>query len=295
MERSAFRTGARSSRRRALNASQSPDWARRSTDCGWPPPRDRIGVMKGLTGPNLRRGASLLLSGLALALALASQANAASGTWERAWGKGVNGGGVFGVCTVAASCLAGTNGGLGGEMNAAEDVATDAAGYVYVVDSFNNRIQKFDSSGNFLRAWGKDVVQSGKAGDLGTGFEICTVAADCQIGLSGGLGGEMNLPRGIVVDGAGNVYVADRYNYRIQKFDSNGTFERTWGKGVNMTTPGNLCTAASGNTCQIGTSGGGAGEFNAPKGVAIGLGGSVYVADTDNHRIQKFDPNGTFE
>ena len=56
-------------------------------------------------------------------------------------------------------------------------MATDAAGNVYVGDSSNNRIQKFNSSGTFLLAWGKDVDQTG-----GTGAEICTVAASCKTG-----------------------------------------------------------------------------------------------------------------
>src|SRR5262245_14860310 len=96
----------------------------------------------------------LPVAAVALGLGAAAPAQAADGTWERAWGKNVNGGGVFGVCTVAASCLAGSTGALGGENNGPGAVATDAAGNVYFADSNNNRIQKFDSSGNWLRAWG---------------------------------------------------------------------------------------------------------------------------------------------
>ena len=39
----------------------------------------------------------------------------------------------------------------------------------------------------------------------GTGFQICTVAANCQAGTVGGLGGELNNPVGVAVDGSGNV------------------------------------------------------------------------------------------
>jgi hypothetical protein len=315
------------------------------------------------------RGAGLLLAGLAAVvgiLTLAPSAGAAAGTFDRAWGKNVNGGGVFGICTVAANCLAGSVGGLGGEMNNPASVATDAAGNVYladtnnhriqkfdsagtfertwgkavnmttggnlctaasgntcqagstgglggemefsrgvatdgagnvyVVDQNNNRIQKFNSAGTFERAWGENVIQEGMPGDTAAdGFEICTAAADCQAGTDGGLGGEMNFPTGVATDGASNVYLADESNHRIQKFNSSGTFERTWGKAVNMTTGGNLCTAASGNTCQAGSTGGLGGEMNGPLGVATDAAGNVYLADESNHRIQKFDSSGTFE
>jgi len=53
--------------------------------------------------------------------------------------------------------------------------------------------------------------------------------------------------------------------YRIQKFDSNGSFLTAWG-----------------------SAGSGDGQFNSPGGVAVEGGGSVYVADAGNYRIQKF-------
>jgi len=78
-----------------------------------------------------------------VALALAAPAGASDGTWDRAWGKNVNGGGVFGICTAASSCLAGTTGGLGGEMNLPYGITTDSAGKLYVTEFINNRVQKF--------------------------------------------------------------------------------------------------------------------------------------------------------
>jgi hypothetical protein len=148
-----------------------------------------------------------------------------SGAFDRAWGKDVNGGGVFGVCTTASSCMAGGFGGLGGEMDFGSGVATDASGNVYVADSSNDRAQKFASFGAWNRAWGKNVNGGGV-------FGVCTVASSCQAGSTGGLGGEMEFPTGVGTDAAGNVYVADRNNQRIQKFDSSGAFERAWGNNV---------------------------------------------------------------
>src|SRR6266511_2244444 len=159
--------------------------------------RARTAHTVGITGQIAQRLAgtcalAALLAAVAVAptLVLAGPSQAASGTWDRAWGKDVNGGGVFGVCTVAAFCLTGMPGGLGGEMNGPAGVATDAGGNVYIADVNNHRIQKFDSSGAWDRAWGKNV-------DGGGVFGVCTVAASCLAGTAGGLGGEMNRPTGV--------------------------------------------------------------------------------------------------
>jgi len=154
------------------------------------------------------------------ALALAVAAPAQSDTSAPTPGTG------FEICTVAASCKTGWGfGEFGGDVSSVADVATDGAGNVYVVDW--DRAQKFDSSGNWERAWGKDVVAGG-----GTGFEVCTVALNCKRGEFGQLGGELTYPGAIAADGAGNVYVIDIIGNRIQKFDSSGNWERTWGKDV---------------------------------------------------------------
>jgi len=247
----------------------------------------------------LRRGKlGCAVSGLWVclaALALAAPAHAASGTWERTWGMDVDVIGVTGfeVCTVAASCQAGLIGVQGGELSTPEGVAADGAGNVYVSDLSNKRIQKFDSAGNFQRAWGKDVVTGG-----GTGFEVCTAAASCQAGSTGGLGGELSSPAGVAADAAGNVYVADISNSRIQKFDSAGNFQRAWGKDVDTGggTDFEVCTVAA--SCKAGSPLGGlGGELVSPDGVAADAAGSVYVADFSfsNSRIQKFDSAGNFQ
>ncbi len=80
-------------------------------------------------------------------------------------------------------------------------IAVDGSGNVYVVDTNNNRIQKFDGTGAFLTTWG-----SPGPGD-----------------------GQFDSPTGVAVDGSGNVYVTDRNNNRIQKFNGTGTFLMKWG------------------------------------------------------------------
>jgi DNA-binding beta-propeller fold protein YncE len=157
----------------------------------------------------------------------------------------------------------GSDGTAEGQFGSPVGVATDASGNVYVADSATERIQKFDSNGQFLRMWGWGVDTGAAA------FEICT--STCQVGFSGTGDGQFNSPRGIGIDAAGNVYVSDTNNDRVQKFDSNGNFITKWG------------TAGTGN-----------GQLNEPDGIAPDAAGNVYVADQFNDRVQQFDANGNF-
>jgi len=169
-------------------------------------------------------------------------------------------------------------------------VAADAFGNVYVADTGNNRIQKFDSSGTYLTPWGS----------LGTGE------------------GQLNSPQGLAVDSSGYVYIADTNNNRIQKFDSSGTYLTPWGslgtgegqfnspQGLAVDSSGNIYVADTGNgriqkfdssgtfSAQWGSQGSGEGQFDAPRGIAVDSSGYVYIADTNNNRIQKFDSSGTY-
>ncbi|HET7120876.1 MAG TPA: hypothetical protein VFI17_06450, partial [Solirubrobacterales bacterium] len=83
-------------------------------------------------------------------------------------------------------------------------------------------------------------------------------------------------------------------NFRVQRFDADGEFVSMFGREVNKTTNGNVCTAVSGDTCGVGLEGSGSGEFsNAAKSIAVGDDGTVYVGDTN--RIEEFEPSGAFK
>jgi DNA-binding beta-propeller fold protein YncE len=82
---------------------------------------------------------------------------------------------------------------------------------------------------------------------------------------------QFNQPEGVQVGSAGNVYVVDESNDRIQKFTNTGTLIRTWG------------TLGTGN-----------GQFDGPNGIALDSSGNVYVTDFGNNRVQKFENDGTF-
>ena len=185
--------------------------------------------------------------------------------------------------------LVATWGSLGaddGRFNNPTGIAVDGEGNVYVADTRNDRIQKFDNTGAFLLKWG-----TRGSGD-----------------------GEFYSPQDIALDADGNVYVVD--NSRIQVFDSSGTFIRKWGSygtgEEQLQYPRSIAFDADGNAYVIagsvikkfdsegnfltawGALGTYDGEFNNPTDVAVDGAGNVYVADCYNDRIQKFNSNGGF-
>jgi uncharacterized protein (TIGR03663 family) len=98
-----------------------------------------------------------------------------------------------------------------------------------------------------------------------------------QWGSTGAAQGQLNEPWDVAVDESGQVYVADTWNHRIQVFDGEGNFLRSW--GFFGTTDGQL---------------GQQGVFWGPRSIAIDGEGNLYVSDTGNKRVQKFDAQGTF-
>jgi streptogramin lyase len=118
--------------------------------------------------------------------------------------------------------------------------------FAYVVDSMGNRVAVFDAdSYRFLRYVGKpknmDALEPGV-------FER---------------------PTNVALDSEGNVYISDTFNARVQVFDADGTFLRTWGK------PGST-----------------AGYFMRPKGIAVDADDHVYVVDSEFNNVQVFDTEG---
>jgi len=105
------------------------------------------------------------------------------------------------------------------------------------------------------------------------------LVADRIIGSAGSEPGQFKRQRDLAVAPDGSIYVADTENNRIQHFDPQGNLLNAWGSFGAGTDANNPAPG---------------GVFNEPWGIAVGPDGSVYVADTWNNRIQKFDPEGTF-
>jgi DNA-binding beta-propeller fold protein YncE len=129
-----------------------------------------------------------------------------------------------------------------GQLANPQDVAVDnSSGDLYVADTGNHRVVKFDSAGNFISAWGWGVSDGNAAS------EVCT--SSCQPGIAGSGAGQFTTPTFIEVDNsaspsAGDVYVADTADNVVQKFDPSGNLITSWGTNGATTHSGGIAGVA---------------------------------------------------
>jgi predicted membrane-bound mannosyltransferase/DNA-binding beta-propeller fold protein YncE len=105
---------------------------------------------------------------------------------------------------------------------------------------------------------------------------MTTLSAGVQFGGPGEAPGQLSGPRGLAIAPSGELYVADAMNHRVQRFSADGLLLGEWGT---------FAAAPEGGEAPPGT-------FNEPWDVAVGPDGTVYVADTWNHRVQRFTADG---
>ena len=180
------------------------------------------------------------------------------------------------------------------ELSYPTGIALSPTGHVYVADTDNHRIVRFDATGDYVSAFGSK----------GTGP------------------GQFNQPAGVAVAPDGNVVVADTLNHRVQKFTAGGTHLATWqpadpdrlyfpngiavgpGDVVYVTNTGDpmvespperiVKLRASDGTVVGSVGGSGEGRLSYPRTVAVDPAGTTYVGD-DLQRVLRFSPDGTFE
>jgi uncharacterized protein (TIGR03437 family) len=142
------------------------------------------------------------------------------------------------------------DGGPGGvaSVHAPQAVAVDGSGNTLVADTGNQRIRRISPDGTI-----RTVAGSGTRGFSGDGGQAASA--------------ELNLPAGVAVDGAGNIYVADTGNNRLRA----------------ISPLGNIFTVAGNGTDSV---------FSAPQGVAVDAAGDLFIADTGHNLIREIPSGG---
>ena len=201
-------------------------------------------------------------------------------------------------------------------LGRAEAIAVDAGGNIYYADSVNQRIRKITTAGIISTVVGNGI--EGYSGDGGPATSaslnypvgltldssgniyiadannsrvrkvtpagiISTIAGNGQEGFSGDGGSatsaELNLPSDVLIDGAGNLYIADAGNNRIRKVTPSGTISTIAGIANNG-------FAGDGGPAVQAT-------LNYPWGLALDATGNLYVSEDSNSRVRKITGVGT--
>jgi sugar lactone lactonase YvrE len=146
-------------------------------------------------------------------------------------------------------------------LNSPQGLAFDKAGNLYIAESGANRIRKLSTDGTMTTVAGNGTA--GYAGDGGPAINA-----------------QLNHPTGIAIDSAGNLYIADRGNYRIRMVSAGGIINTVAGNG--QTGPYNLGDGGQATNAQI----------SFAESVAVDSHGDLYIADRMNGRVRMVDSNG---
>ena len=137
-------------------------------------------------------------------------------------------------------------------------IAVDGAGNLYIADSMNERIRRVDPTGTITT-----VAGTGIGGIEGNGGPATSA--------------QLAFPTAVAVDPAGNLYIAE-YGNIVRRVDTHG---------VITTIAGTLLPGYDGDDKPAASA-----RLSKPSGVAVDAIGNVYIADTDNNRVRRVDPDG---
>jgi RHS repeat-associated protein len=170
----------------------------------------------------------------------------------------------------------------GGTLNHPQGIAFDSSGDMYIADTWDSRIEEIPVTSK--TQWGVSM----------TAGRMYTVAG--QANGTSGTGGDggaptsayLNAPASVAFDSSGNMYIADGGNNRVQEIYESGS---TWGETM---TAGDIYTVAGNASGTSGISGdGGASRYAYlwnPTSVSTDSSGNVYIADSNNNRVQGMAP-----
>ncbi|HEY6424868.1 MAG TPA: protein kinase [Pseudonocardiaceae bacterium] len=144
-------------------------------------------------------------------------------------------------------------------LNGPHFADVDKDGRLYIADSGNHRIRRVEQGGTITT-----IAGNGRPGYSGDGG----LATDAQL----------NYPGNLVVDPAGNVYIADSENHRVRKVTPDGKITTIAGLGGGSFSGDNGPAKAA--------------DLRFPEGLALGSDGSLYVGESGNDRIRRIDPAG---
>ncbi|MGD0499911.1 MAG: putative Ig domain-containing protein [Bryobacteraceae bacterium] len=148
---------------------------------------------------------------------------------------------------------------INAQLSSPSRVALDRSGNLYVADLGNNRVRKISTSGIITT-----VAGTGTSGNLGDG--------------GAAMSAQLARPEGIVLDGSGNLYIADSDNNRIRKVSPSGTITTVAGSGT---------ASYSGDGGQAASAG-----LWSPSGIAVDGSGALYIADRGNNCVRRVSPSG---
>jgi DNA-binding beta-propeller fold protein YncE len=169
-------------------------------------------------------------------------------------------------------------------------VAVGSTGATYAVDRLNQRVEQFSATGAYVNDTGSRGVSVGKfswpeavavapdgsvwVGDTRNGrlqhYTATLTKRPTVVGATGSGLGQFNYIEGVTVAANGTVWIADTKNNRIQSY-----------------------SPTTGVFTAYGTKGSGPGQFSLPEGIAVSA-TDIYVADTNNNRIEELDLNGNY-